>query len=140
MQQLHVAAWRRDVSTDVSSVQFAVLSVLDRRPGSSQAELGNELDLDRSTIADLVGRMVGRGLLTRTTDDIDQRRRVLALTAAGEAMVTELQPRVAALEEVLLAGLRDAERAELRRLLRIALTAAESSGLLVGVTGASRER
>ena len=34
-QQAHVAAWQREVSADISSVQFGVLSVLARTPGAS---------------------------------------------------------------------------------------------------------
>lgn len=53
-QQLHVAIWLRDVSAETTSVQFAALTVLDQRPRASQRDLGHVLDLDRSTIADLV--------------------------------------------------------------------------------------
>ncbi|MGH2890522.1 MAG: MarR family transcriptional regulator, partial [Solirubrobacteraceae bacterium] len=62
-QQLHVAVWLRDVCADTTSVQYAALTVLDQHPRSSQRELGRVLDLDRSTIADLVARMVRRGLI-----------------------------------------------------------------------------
>ena len=34
-QQVHLAAWLRDVSTEITSVQFAALSVLARTPGGS---------------------------------------------------------------------------------------------------------
>ncbi|WP_309069155.1 MarR family transcriptional regulator, partial [Microbacterium sp.] len=99
-QQMHLAAWQRDVSRDVTSVQYAVLTVLERLPGSSQATLGAELDLDRSTIADLVARMTRRGLIERASDASDRRRNVLKLTAAGRATVAELRPRVEGLEFV----------------------------------------
>ena len=64
-QQAHVAVWQSEVSKEVTSVQFGVLSVLARTPGASQTELCAQLDLDRSTIADIVARLERRGLIER---------------------------------------------------------------------------
>lgn len=129
-QQLHQAAWNAQVSTATTSVQFAALSVLANRPGASQADLGAELDLDRSTIADLVRRMLGRGLITRTGDPVDGRRKILTLTPEGDEVLRDLQPRVEALEPVLTGGLDRTEAAELRRLLMTVLDDASVRGLL----------
>jgi hypothetical protein len=52
----------------VTSVQFGVLSVLARTPGASQTELCAQLDLDRSTIADIVARLERHGLSERIRD------------------------------------------------------------------------
>ncbi|GAB3276640.1 MarR family winged helix-turn-helix transcriptional regulator [Microbacterium lacusdiani] len=131
-QQLHLAAWQRDVSRDITSVQYAVLTVLERLPGSSQASLGAELDLDRSTIADLVARMTRRGLIERAQDPDDRRRNVLQLTDEGRARVTELRPRVDGLETVLAGDLSAGDRRELRRMLRTMLAGAQRQGLLSG--------
>ena len=129
-QQVHLAAWTRDVSTEFTSVQFAALSVLARTPGVSQAALGAALDLDRSTIADVVRRMAARELLTRARSTEDTRRNVLELTAHGHAVLDELRPRVEGLEPVLTAGLDAGEAVELRRLLRTVLVSAGDQGLL----------
>ena len=117
-QQMHVAVWQRDVCSETTSVQFAALAVLDQRPAASQRDLGRDLDLDRSTIADLVARMVRRGLIERERDDDDRRRNVLQLTAAGREELVRLRPRVEAIEPTLTAGLSSSERDQLRRLLR----------------------
>lgn len=136
-QQVHLAAWLRDVSTEITSVQFAALSVLARTPGVSQAELGAALDLDRSTIADVVRRMAARDLLTRVRSTEDTRRNVLDLTAHGLDVLDELRPRVEGLEPVLTAGLDTRETAELRRLLRTILAQAGEQGLLAGTSPAT---
>lgn len=133
-QQLHHAAWLRDVAADITSVQFAALSVLARSPGRSQAALGAALDLDRSTIAGLTRRMAERELLTRVRSINDNRRNVLELTEHGRAVLAELQPRVEGLEPVLTAGLGEADAAELRRLLRTVLARAAEQGLLTSVS------
>jgi len=129
-QQLHLAVWLRDVSSETSSVQFAALTVLDQRPRASQRELGRALDLDRSTIADLVTRMVRRGLIVRERDEGDGRRNILQLTSAGRDELAHLRPRVEAIEPTLTAGLRPKERDELRRLLHRMLEHAAARGTL----------
>jgi DNA-binding MarR family transcriptional regulator len=116
-QQLHVAIWLRDVSAETTSVQFAALTVLDQRPRASQRDLGHVLDLDRSTIADLVARMIRRGLIERERDADDRRRNALQLTRAGRDELARLRPRVEAIEPTLTGGLTPGERVELRRLL-----------------------
>lgn len=116
-QQRHVAIWMREVSTDVTSVQYAVLLVLEQRPGVSQRELGDELDLDRSTIAELAARMVRNGLVERISDPQDKRRNTLFLTTTGRALLAELKPRVDNVERVLTQELSTAERDTLRQLI-----------------------
>jgi MarR family transcriptional regulator, temperature-dependent positive regulator of motility len=127
-QQLHVAVWLRDVCSETTSVQFAALTVLDQRPGASQSDLGRALDLDRSTIADLVARMVRRGLIERERDEHDRRRNVLQLTATGRDELARLRPRVEAIEATLTAGLSPGERDQLRGLLHRALEHAAAQG------------
>jgi DNA-binding MarR family transcriptional regulator len=120
-QQRHVAAWARLVSTQTSSVQFAVLTVLDRLGEASQQQLCAAVDLDRSTIADVVSRMEQRGLLTRRRSTDDRRRNITVLTPEGAAELARLRPGVEAVERELTGALepaeRDALRAALRRLL-----------------------
>lgn len=116
-QQLHVAIWLRDVSAETTSVQFAALTALDQRPRASQRDLGRVLDLDRSTIADLVVRMIRRGLIERERDSGDRRRNALQLTRAGRGELARLRPHVEAIEPTLTGGLTPSERVELRRLL-----------------------
>ena len=116
-QQLHLALWNREVSLDVSSVQFAALSVLERRPGVGQVDLGAELDLDRSTIADLVRRLEAGGLITRTASTADRRRFELHLTEAGRAQLERGRPIALAIEDELFGELSPEELSALRRYL-----------------------
>lgn len=113
-QQAHVAAWQREVSTDITSVQFGVLDVVDEEPGASQRELCDRLDLDRSTIADVVARLERRGLLARVRQPDDLRRNVLRVTEQGSRELAALRPRVAHMDAVLTAALDDGEIVALR--------------------------
>lgn len=124
-QQLHVALWNREVSTEVSSVQYAALAVIAAADGISQRELGEAMDLDRSTIADLVERMQRRGLLNRERSHADRRQMVLTITDDGEGVLRDFDPRVQRVEEALTAALSTDERDSLRELLATMLTARE---------------
>ncbi|WP_269499682.1 MarR family winged helix-turn-helix transcriptional regulator [Castellaniella sp. S9] len=117
-QQRHAAEWLRLVSGTITSVQFAALAILARTPGASQRELGDALEMDRSTIADLAARLERHGLVVRTQDEADRRRYVLRLTPAGRATLRDLQPRVDAVEDAMTQALSATEVADLRRLLR----------------------
>jgi DNA-binding MarR family transcriptional regulator len=120
-QQVHVATWMRLVSAEISTVQYSVLVVLDRRGELSQRELGDEVDLDRSTIADLVARMERHGLVLRHQDPRDGRRKTVCLTDRGRAERWRLQPLVARVEEELTGSLPGGTRDALREALRLLL-------------------
>jgi len=122
-QQVHAALWAREVSEQVSSVQYSVLAALATRPGASQRELGEEASVDRSTLAELVTRMGRAGLVERVRDEADRRRNALELTASGRATVAALQPKVERLQRLLVADLTDADERELARLLGAVLRA-----------------
>lgn len=124
-QQRHNALWQEVVSKRVSSVQYAALPTLQHSPGLSQNELGAALDLDRSTIADLVSRMVTRGVISREQDAADRRRNVLHLTPTGATEVDALRPGVERVNQILTSSL-DTEQTEgLRTLLQAVLTPAD---------------
>lgn len=116
-QQRHVAVWLSEVSTEITSVQYAALEILQKTPGINQRQLGDELDVDRSTIADLVARMVRNDLIERSDDPVDKRSYVLFLTSEGKKNLATLRPRVEEVERILTARLTSRECLELRRLL-----------------------
>jgi DNA-binding MarR family transcriptional regulator len=116
-QQRHVAIWLSEVSAEITSVQYAALEILQKAPGLNQRQLGDELDVDRSTIADLVARMVRNELIERSDDPVDKRSYVLFLTSEGKKSLATLRPRVEEVERILTARLTQRDRLELRRLL-----------------------
>jgi len=127
-QQRHLATWMRLVSTETSSMQYAILAVLSRLGHASQRVLCDEVDLDRSTIADLVARMERRGLLSRTRDPEDRRRNTVVLTAEGRDEYQRLRPRVDAADIELTARLSADELAALRDTLRRLLNGTRPAG------------
>ncbi|HET9968883.1 MAG TPA: MarR family transcriptional regulator [Streptosporangiaceae bacterium] len=73
-----------------------------------QASVGRLTSLDRSSVAELAGRMARRGLIQRGRDERDGRKRVLRITERG--IVAAAAPHVRQLGQRLLAQLDDAER------------------------------
>lgn len=116
-QQKHVATWQETIDGDTTSVQYNILAVLNRKPGSAQKELCEELDIDRSTIADVCTRMEKNGLVSRVPAVEDKRRNVLELTALGKSEFQRLQPLVQDVQDRLTAPLTELEHAQLRSLL-----------------------
>lgn len=116
-QQLHLSTWARVADPDITSTQYSILAVLDRLGEASQRELGDEVDLDRSTIADLVRRMETSKLIARQRAAGDGRRNVVTLTAVGAAEHARLAPRVAEVQRELVGHLAPEETAALFRAL-----------------------
>ncbi|PPL19465.1 hypothetical protein GY24_05885 [Microterricola pindariensis] len=116
-QQLHLATWARVASPDITSAQYSILVVLDRTAEASQRQLCDEVDLDRSTVADLVRRMEKAGLISRQRASADARRNVVTLTELGAAERARLAPKAVEVQRELTAHLGPAEADALFRAL-----------------------
>jgi DNA-binding MarR family transcriptional regulator len=97
---------------------FAVLTALAEQGATSQAELGRRLWLDRSDLHAVLNDLESRALVARIRDESDRRRNLVQITPAGEAALRDLDARVSAAQDALLAPLAAAEREELLALLR----------------------
>lgn len=105
---------------DLTYPQYLVMLVLWEQDPQSVGDLGKRLYLDSGTLTPVLKRMEKAGLVTRTRDDQDQRRVLVALTDKGRdlreqaksvpqtlmqgrdtAGLDELRARVSALVEVL---------------------------------------
>lgn len=76
--------------------QFAVLTAVEAKEGLTQTDLVRATGIDRSTLADLVARMIAKGLLARERSAADARANVVRLTELGRALLAETAPKVAA--------------------------------------------
>lgn len=87
-QQLAVDYFVEEVGEDGPTPrQFAVLLIVFRNPGMSQTALVQETDIDRSTLTEILRRMIERGLISRTRLAEDKRANALTVTSEGEAML-----------------------------------------------------
>jgi DNA-binding MarR family transcriptional regulator len=107
--------------------QYAVLAAVAAHEGLTQTDLVHATGIDRSTLADLVARMIGKGLIGRERSAADARANTVSLTEAGRAALTATSPRVAAADarilKLLPARKRDAFLSVLHDMGRAAETA-----------------
>lgn len=76
-----------DVWAEVSMKEYDVLYTLSKCPGPIRlSELNRHVLLSQPAVSRLVGRLAGRGLVTRGADPGDRRGVRLALTAEGRAV------------------------------------------------------
>ena len=90
---------------DLTPRQFVVLLVVSKDEGLSQTELVGKTGIDRSTLADLVQRMLKKGTLQRHRSKIDARAYSVKLTEQGRLALQAAQPVIRRIEERLLAAL-----------------------------------
>ncbi len=109
--QAHTQLWAEVVPVDITALQYVILSALAVHGDLDQASVGRLTSLDRSSIAELAGRMSRRGLIQRARDERDGRKRVLRITEEGSRSVAEAAPYVLRLSERLLAQFDEEERA-----------------------------
>ena len=108
--------------------QFAVLSAVEAREGLTQTDLVRATGIDRSTLADMVARMIAKGLLGRERSATDARANAVHLTADGRAVLNEARPRMAATDARLLALLSAGKREGFINQLRKLVQAGEAVG------------
>lgn len=114
--QLAVATFHDTHGRQITPVQYALLRALQEEPGLDQVTLAQRVALDTSTTADIATRLESKGWIVREL--LARRQRSLRLTPAGEAMLSDMLPRVEPMYQQLLQPLSPAEQAEFLRLLR----------------------
>lgn len=97
--------------------QFAVLVTVYQNPGLNQTHLVDKTGIDRSTIAEMIDRMVARGYIERKRDAADQRVNTLWPTVAGIAALDSCVDAALAVQEQILAPVPPERRAALMEAL-----------------------
>ena len=96
---------------------IGVLALLNRHPGTNQAELARIIGLERATVGGQVSRAEEKGFVRRDRSQQDGRSYALHLTSRGEAMLQALRQRIPPHERAVGAKLTLEERERLRLLL-----------------------
>ncbi|MDO9128028.1 MarR family winged helix-turn-helix transcriptional regulator [Parvibaculum sp.] len=95
--------------------QFIVLFAVNEEEGLSQTDLVNRTGIDRSTLADMISRMIKNGLLARRRTAEDARANAVRLTAAGRRALKGAMPKALAAEKALLDVLPKSTQADLMK-------------------------
>ena len=90
--------------------QFAVLVIVAEEEGLTQTDLVERTGIDRSTLADIVARLLSRGLIQRRRAKDDGRAYAIKLSAQGAKALRDALPGAAAADARLLANLPPAKR------------------------------
>ncbi|MCP5431725.1 MAG: winged helix DNA-binding protein [Alphaproteobacteria bacterium] len=82
--------------------QFTVLHAVQQDEGLSQTDLVRKTGIDRSTLADMISRLLKKGLLQRERTKTDQRANAVSITAAGKRALDGAMPKVSKAEDRIL--------------------------------------
>lgn len=103
--------------------QFAVLHATAQQEGLTQTDLVKATGIDRSTLAELVARMVKNGLLEREKLEGDERANAVKLSTEGRTLLEVATLGAMEADEAILSSLPKNKRASfLETLRRIAIT------------------
>ena len=115
--------------SDLTPRQFAVIKAVAASEEPSQTMLVEKTGIDRSTLADIVRRLVAKGLLQRKRTRRDARMYAVRLTEKGAAVLRNAEPAARTTDERILSALPVAQRdAFLEALARIVDTMGLPSG------------
>ncbi len=103
--------------------QYAVLVAVSLDEGLSQTDVVDRTGIDRSTLADIIRRMLKKGLVSRRRTRHDARVYSVKLTDAGRDALRAAQPAANQADERLLAALEPAKRDEFLESLNIIVRA-----------------
>ena len=95
---------------DLTPRQYAVLVAVSQNEGLSQTDLVERTGVDRSTLADIVRRMLKKGLLQRRRTKDDARAYAVKLTDEGWRILKAADPLARRVDEKILAALPDQQR------------------------------
>jgi DNA-binding MarR family transcriptional regulator len=71
---------------NLTYLQYIVLMVLWEQSSLTVKELGERLGLDSGTLTPLLKRLENKGLVARRRSEMDERSRIISVTAAGKAL------------------------------------------------------
>lgn len=101
--------------------QFAVLDAINRHAGPSQTTLVAATGIDRSTLAEMIGRLIERDLIVRKRTENDARANAVRLTPKGLRALKSVTGAALRAEARLIAPVPSAKRTEfLKNLAAIA--------------------
>jgi DNA-binding MarR family transcriptional regulator len=104
---------------DLGSVQWYVLYQLATAGPTMQRDLARLLEIERATMTGIVATLVRKGLVEQEPDPVDQRQKLVRMTAAGAKLWGEL-PDLSFIRSLAFDGIDAAEIAATVRVLQTA--------------------
>jgi MarR family transcriptional regulator, transcriptional regulator for hemolysin len=114
---------RRVRAFGLTRAQWLIIARLHRRPGLSQSEIADLLEIEKAPAGRLIERMEAKNWLQRRSDDRDRRINRLYLTGKGNRLHAAIWPIAEATVDAALADLSAEERRRLSGLMaRVKMT------------------
>ena len=117
---------RESGARELTKQQYTLLAALEHHDGVSQTVLVEITGIDRSTLAEMVRRMLEKGLLSRERTEEDQRANAVAISPAGRKALRSARNVADRAERLLLDALPAPERQKFVRALAQIAQAGES--------------
>ncbi len=95
---------------DLTPRQYAVLVTVSQNEGLSQTDLVDRTGIDRSTLADIVRRMLKKGLLLRRRTKEDARAYAVKLSEEGWRVLKSAEPMAKRVDDRILSVLPSSQR------------------------------
>lgn len=96
--------------SDLTPRQYVVMKAVASTDEPSQTQLVEKTGIDRSTLADIVRRLVAKGLLQRKRTRRDARMYAVRLTDKGANMLKSAEPAAKTTDERVLSALSQGQR------------------------------
>jgi DNA-binding MarR family transcriptional regulator len=103
---------------DVTLPMWRILAVLHRRGATRFGVLARQTLMEPPTLSRLVIELLAKGLITRTSSEVDARGVLISPTKRGLNLIEQLTPHAFEIERQTLAGLTEDEAEMFRRLVR----------------------
>jgi DNA-binding MarR family transcriptional regulator len=110
---------------ELTKQQYLVLCALEQHEGVSQTALVEATGIDRSTLAEMVRRILDRSLLSRKRTEEDARANAVAITPAGRKILKAARLAAERAERTLLEPLAPPDRSRFIKYLSLIAAAAE---------------
>ena len=96
-----------EIASDLTVRQMAVLSAIERAVGVSQTGIVKQTGIDRSTVAEMIGRLQKKGLLQRRRSREDARAYAIKLSDEGRRVLKKAEPLAKRVDEKILRAVDD---------------------------------
>ena len=102
---------------DLTARQYAVITTVAHHEGLSQTDLVRLTGIDRSTLADVVQRLLKRGVIQRQRTMQDGRTYAVSLSAEGRELLEAIKPNARRADRLVLSCLGDEDGKVAARIL-----------------------
>lgn len=113
---------RKLAPLNIGAGQYPYLLALFMEDGQSQQTLADRLGVDKSAAARAIARLEQSGYIRRESDANDRRSRMVFVTEKGRAARPIIEEALSSALEILQDGMSKADRKEVERLMKIAVT------------------